>query len=73
MCGLQEQTRISGTLTACDCGRQPKAWHARGKGLFFLECSPCGERTAKYPTLNQAIDAWEVRTERLAIRHETDT
>lgn len=50
----------SGLLAACPgCGKQPKHILRLGKNLHFLECPPCGTRTAKFPTAQQAVEAWE--------------
>lgn len=62
---IQTNVRIEGQLAACSCGRQPKHWFVRGKNLHFLECSPCGERTSKHPTFQQAVEAWEARELRI--------
>lgn len=59
---IQVQEKIEGQLTACpgkDCGRQPKHWVVRGKNLHMLECTPCGNRTPKFSTFNEAVAAWE--------------
>jgi len=56
---MQRQIPIAGTLTACTCGRQPKHYLWQGKDVHFLECSPCGTRTASFPTFQQAVESWE--------------
>ena len=67
---IQKQVIIEGTLATCPgCGRQPRHYHVLGVDTHFLECSPCGLRTAKMPTLQQAIELWEAQdTTRLAVR-----
>lgn len=67
---IQRQVPIEGTLAACPgCGRQPRHYHVLGKDLHLLECSPCSLRTAKMPTLQQAIELWESQdTTRMAVR-----
>lgn len=56
---MQVYQPMSGQLTPCPKGHQPKHYHVRGADLHFLECSPCGTRTAKYDTFQQAVEAWE--------------
>ena len=58
---IQQQQRIDGQLSACRCERQPKHYFLRGPSTHFLECSPCGVRTAKYATFQEAVEAWEGR------------
>jgi len=56
----QQQHPINGSLAGCpSCDRQPKLYHVAGKDLYFLECAPCGLRTAKMPTRQQAVEMWE--------------
>lgn len=55
----QFEDPIKGELRACTCGKQPRHYVARGKGLHMLECPPCGVSTGKHPTLQQAVEAWE--------------
>jgi hypothetical protein len=62
---MQRMIPISGVLNPCPgCGRQPKHWHepAHG-GKHFMECSIDGIRTPRFPTAQEAVEAWE--------RHET--
>lgn len=57
---VQQQMKLEGQLAGCpSCQRQPKHYYVYGKGLHLLECAPCGLRTAKMPTLQQAVEAWE--------------
>lgn len=56
---IQVEHRIAGTLSACAHGHQPKHIEVRGKGQHFLECAPCQVRTAKFPSLQEAVEAWE--------------
>ena len=67
---IQQQIQIEGQLAACPgCGRQPKAYYVRGKGLHILECAPCGLHTAKMPTMQESVALWEaMETKRLVAR-----
>lgn len=67
---IQRQIHIDGTLAACPgCGKQPKHYHVLGKDLHLLECPPCGLRTAKMATFQQAVELWEANdTTRMAVR-----
>jgi hypothetical protein len=67
---IQRQIKIEGTLAGCPgCGKQPKHYHVLGRDQHLLECYPCGLRTAKMPTLQQAIELWEAQdTARFAVR-----
>ena len=60
---MQRLVKIEGELTPCPgqrCGRQPKHWiDCRGGGQHLLECSPCQNRTPKFPTFQEAVEAWE--------------
>lgn len=57
---VQVMVPIEGTLAACpSCGRQPRHYEVRGKGTHLLECAPCNSRTPKFPTFQQAVEAWE--------------
>lgn len=56
---IQEQIKVEGQFAPCICGRQPRIYRVRGRELFLLECAPCGTRTPKLPTLQQAVEAWE--------------
>lgn len=56
---MQQQIKIEGVLAACNCGRQPKHYLWHGKNQHFLECSPCGTRTALFPTFQEAVESWE--------------
>lgn len=58
---IQKQMKIEGQLAPCQgCKGQPKVYHVHGKGRWLLECAPCGVRTAKHGTLQEAVEAWEV-------------
>lgn len=67
---IQKQILIEGTLAACPaCGCQPKHYHTLGADKHHLECPPCGLRTAKMPTFQQAVELWEASdTTRMAVR-----
>lgn len=54
---IQRQHKIEGEVAPCKCGRQPRAY-AVGHRLWMLECSPCGVRTAKRETLQEALEDW---------------
>jgi hypothetical protein len=56
---VQTQLKFSGQLACCDCGKQPKAYSERHGKSFFLECSPCAKCTGKFPSLGEAVQAWE--------------
>jgi hypothetical protein len=57
---MQVVHRITGTLTPCaSCKGQPKHIEQRGRERHWLECCPCGTRTAPSATLNEAVEAWE--------------
>lgn len=58
---MQTQIKFDGTLSACRCGKQPKPYSERHGQLFFLECSPCQTRTPKFPTMQEAVQAWETQ------------
>lgn len=57
----QRQIRIDGELTACKCNRQPKHYVHMGKDLHFLEYPPCGVRTGKFDTFQEAVEQWEAQ------------
>jgi len=59
---MQRQIPITGELTPCKCGRQPKHYESLGRQVHHLECSPCGTRTPKMPTFQQAVEHWEQAT-----------
>ena len=60
---MERIARMTGTLAACKCGKQPMHVERRGYGgRHWLECPPCGTRTPVCDTLNEAVEAWE-RTE----------
>lgn len=56
---MQSQLKLSGNLSACRCGKQPKAYSERHGASFFLECAIDATRTPKFPTLQEAVAAWE--------------
>jgi|JI10StandDraft_1071094.scaffolds.fasta_scaffold2495550_2 hypothetical protein len=57
---MERISRLSGTLTSCACERQPMHVERRGYGgTHWLECPPCGTRTPRFPSLNEAVEAWE--------------
>lgn len=59
---IQVQRKLEGKLAeCCICRRQPHHYEIRGKRTHFLECSPCRMRTAIFPTLQQAVEAWETQ------------
>lgn len=59
---MQDLIPFVGTVP-CACGKQPKHWQERnGQKLHFLECSPCGTRTAKVPEFSDALTLWAQRT-----------
>lgn len=56
---IEHQIKIEGELSPCRrCGRQPRHF-AAGEKQHFLECSPCRSRTSKFPTFQEAVEAWE--------------
>jgi len=60
---MERIQRFPGTLAPCPgCGGQPKHVHRLGGDKHYLECCPCGTRTAPFSSLNEAVEAWE-RTE----------
>lgn len=70
---IQDQVHLEGRLAECSgCGRQPRAYFVRGKGLHLLECAACGMRTAKLPTMQEAVAQWEAQetqeTQTVALR-----
>lgn len=56
-------------LRACDCGRQPKVVERRGRRetlrfdlparQYRLECCLCQAATGLFPSLQEAIQAWD--------------
>ena len=57
---IQYEIKIDGKLANCpSCGRQPRVYGVRGKEQRLLECAPCGIRTAKLPTMQEAVAMWE--------------
>lgn len=59
---IEVQRQIDGHLAPCGtCGRQPHHYEVRGTNQHFLECSPCRTRTAKFRTLQEAVEAWEAQ------------
>lgn len=59
---IQRQIKIEGQLAGCSrCGRQPHHYEICGKHTHILECEPCRVRTAPFPTLQEAVEAWETQ------------
>jgi len=60
---MDRMIRIDGTLAACHtCSGQPKHFETRMRGgLHHLECPACRVRTARFPTFQQAVEAWEAK------------
>lgn len=57
---MQREIKIEGTLAACrGCKGQPRHILTLGRNLHHLECCPCGVRTAKCATLQEAVQHWE--------------
>ena len=56
---MEEQLKLTGTLTTSPAGMQPRAYLTRGKSLYHLECSVSGMRTAKLKSLQEAVEHWE--------------
>lgn len=57
---MQKQFTMTGELAPCPgCGKQPKGYNVLGGDTYFLECAPCQTRTARAPTMQQAIEHWE--------------
>lgn len=54
---MQRQVKIGGLIAGCKCGKQPK--HYEDRGQHFIECFPCLNRTPRYGTFNEALQAWE--------------
>lgn len=53
---------LGGPVRPCTCGKQPKHIYTKGRDLHALECPPCGVRTARFPMLSLALQAWETST-----------
>lgn len=47
-------------VKSCACGLQPQQVRVHGKERYYLECSPCDRRTARWGTLDLAIEDWEL-------------
>jgi len=56
---MQTQLKLTGALSSCRCGKQPKAYSERHGQSFFLECAIDSTRTPKFATLQEAVQAWE--------------
>lgn len=59
---MERQIKIEGQLNPSPAGMQPRAYFTQGRALYHLECSACGLRTAKLPTMQEAVAAWETIT-----------
>jgi hypothetical protein len=57
---MERLTNLEGKISPCACGKQPKALYRFGKGVHALDCPPCGARTSFYPTLQEAVQEWEL-------------
>lgn len=58
---MQTQIKMTGELSPCRCGKQPKHYEEKFGALHFLECSPCQTRTPKFPAFQEAVHAWETQ------------
>jgi hypothetical protein len=58
---MQRVIRHTGLFAACACGRQPKHISERWDRAHWMECPPCGVRTAKFGTAQEAVAAWEAQ------------
>lgn len=58
---MERLTPFSGTLTPCGCSKQPRHLHRIGKDVHALDCPPCGARTSFYPSVQQAVEEWELK------------
>lgn len=56
---MERQVKIEGQLTPSPAGMQPRAYLTQGRGLYHLECSASGLRTAKVPSMQEAVAQWE--------------
>lgn len=55
---IQRARKLPGAIAPCPCcGKQP--FVVEQARLVFLECPPCGSRTAKRETLQEAVASWE--------------
>ena len=54
---IQRMHPMTGEVCPCKCGKQPHAYSV-GHHLWMLECSPCGVRTAKRASLQEALEDW---------------
>lgn len=62
---IQRQRPTPSNVRACTCGLMPRLYQV-GAGLHMLECSPCGVRTHKLPSVAAAVEAWgSERTEKV--------
>jgi hypothetical protein len=65
---MERLYRLDREVTACRaCNAQPKAVLRYGKNTHHLECCPCMSRTAPFPSLAEAIAAWD-RQEQVAVQ-----
>lgn len=56
---IQRESKLTGELAVCACGRQPRHYEVLGKMLHVLECPPCGRSTGKHAALQQTVEVWE--------------
>lgn len=58
---MERISRLRGQIAACPgCGRQPMYVQNKIRGgQHWLECPPCGTRTSRFGTLNEAVESWE--------------
>lgn len=56
---MERQISISElAITPCGCSSMPKGYHRVGGNTYFLECSPCGKRTARHASIKLAAADW---------------
>lgn len=57
---MERLYRLEREVTPCRaCDAQPKVVNRYGKNTYHLECCPCMSRTAPFPSLQEAIAAWD--------------
>jgi len=58
---VEKISRLQGQIAACPgCGHQPMYVQNKIRGgQHWLECPPCGTRTSRFGTLNEAVESWE--------------
>lgn len=57
---MERLVPFEGQITPCSCGKQPRHLHRLGKDIHAIDCPPCGVRTGFYPSVQQALEEWEV-------------